>query len=321
MSETPEPTRPTLTFQRTVSRREAGRAFKRLASFQQGQVVRFGLGARLEHLLLLVTVAGLAVTGFVQTFITTDLARQILLALGGLEAVQGYHHLFGLVLIALGIYHGLNVLDSLFVRRESGTLLPGASDFQQILANLKLNLGLSKKLPLYDRYSFDEKFIYWVSVIAVGVMAVTGLVLWFPVYVTQILPGSFYPYATVFHRWQAVFLVAVVLLLHIYQVLLRTLNFSIFTGKLSLQEMEIEHPVELAYLKQAAAVAHAKNWPQTIRFSVEERLAHQTVTVIEEFYEDEEEVEPVEIAPEAPVAPGQPEPVAANLPVSGETVQ
>lgn len=293
MSEKAEPILTTQTFRRTVSRREAVEALKRLQPVRDGQqaVLRFSFGARLEHLVLLLAVSVLAVTGLLQTLDNTRLGQQALLALGGLEAVQGYHHLFALVLIALAVYHVLNLVDGLFVRREAGTLFPQEHDLAQFFQVLKLNLGLSKKLPLQDRYSFDEKFVYWISFLAVGVLSVTGLVMWFPTWVTLVLPGSILPFAAVFHRWQAVLLVAVVILLHLYQVLLRRLNLSIFTGKLSVAAMQADHPVELAALEGASALAGAKTWPQELEFTLEERVAQKMIVVIQDEPDEVVEVE------------------------------
>jgi cytochrome b subunit of formate dehydrogenase len=284
MSDTSEPTRQVKVFNRPVSQREAVEAFKRLHFVRQGQpeVIRFWLGQRIEHLLLLVSFGGLALTGLAQTFDNFVLGRQLLLSLGGLESAQRVHHLFALVLGALSIYHALNILDSVFVRRQISKLLPEKSDSQFLTLN---------KLPLFDRYSFDEKFVYWVVFFSVGILGLTGLSLWFPTWVTLVLPGSYFQYATAIHRWQAIFAVTVLVLLHTYQVLLRKRNFSIFTGRISLEDMQEDHPAELAYLEKVSEQVQTGVLPKTIEFTVEERIPRKVYVYVEPEHAEEDDEE------------------------------
>jgi cytochrome b subunit of formate dehydrogenase len=228
----------------------------------------------------------LAITGLTQTFDNVALGQQLMLALGGLEAVQQVHHLFALFLCGLALVHALNFLDSLFVRRQVSKLLPTKSDWEHFVQFLRLN-----KLPLFERYSFDEKFVYWVIVIAVGVLTLTGLGLWFPTWVTLVLPGSYFQYAAAIHRWQAIFVVIVILSLHTYQVLLRKRNFSIFTGRISLEDMQEDHPVELAYLEKLAALVQEGVLPKTVEFAVEERHPRKIYIYVEPEPDEDDEDE------------------------------
>jgi cytochrome b subunit of formate dehydrogenase len=267
MSKASESMPQTKSFNRPVSKREAVDAFKRLEPMRGGrpELIRFTLWPRIEHLILMITFGVLALTGLLQTFDNLVPVRQFLLLLGGLEAVQQIHHLFGLILCGLAVFHTLNILDGFFVRRETGKLLPEKSDFGHFIQYLTSN-----KLPLFERYSFDEKFVYWATFIGVGVLSITGLSMWFPTWITVVLPGSFFPYAVVIHRWQAIFAVVVIALLHTYQVLLRKKNISIFTGRMSIDDMREDHPVELAYLEKLANLVQAGGLPKSIEFTVEE---------------------------------------------------
>ncbi len=288
------------TYRRTVSHREAVEAFKRLKTRKSTQtdgqdtlparVVRFSFIARLEHFILVISTVILAVTGLAQTYDNTDIARKFLLWAGGLEIVQNYHHLFGWVLVILAVYHTWDAIDAKFVRYQHSRVGLEGSDFSHFIQNLKLLFGFSKKLPLYDRYSFDEKFTYWVTAITVGVLCITGLIMRYPTLVTSILPGSVYPYSVVFHRWPALGLVLVSVVLHLYQVLLRKVNFSMFSGSMSLEEMQLDHPVELAYLVKAAGLVQEKKWPQVVTFTVEERLARTYAEVYAELMDDYVEI-------------------------------
>ena len=350
MIDTPETAKPIQTFRRTVSHREAVEAFKQLKRLRQkqnsataplpsGKITRFSFGTRMEHLVLMLSVIVLAVTGLAQTFNTTSLGQQVLHLAGGLDTAQSLHHLFGLVLVALLVYHIWNVLDGMFVRLQSSRVFFDASDWQHFFESIRLILGRSKKIPLYDRYNSDEKFMYWVTAVAVVMLSITGLIMRFPTWATLIVPGQLYSYALVLHRWPALSLAFVVVLLHTYQVLLRKRNLSIFNGEVTIEEMEIEHPVELAYLQHAAALVQATRWPQTIVFSLEERFAQkqwwEDLQDEDDDDEDDEDDEEDEIsgtdpesivAVETPIAgneesslPAVDETLEAPIPMSGES--
>jgi formate dehydrogenase subunit gamma len=265
-------------YNRKVTRRAVMDAFNRLQPLRAGQsqVIRFKVENRVEHFFLILTFFVLGITGLAQTFDGTPVGKAALVVLGGVEGAQQVHHLFALILCALAVYHGLMLLDGYFVSHQTFKMLPVKSDLRHLFQLLTFNLGLSKKLPLYDRYSFDEKFIYWVTFIAVIVLSTTGLVMWFPILATQVIPGSFFLYAQVLHRWQAIFAILVMLLLHTYQVFGRNRNFSIFTGRMSLADMQADHPVELAYLEQSSSLAEATSLPKTVRFSIEEPVAKRS---------------------------------------------
>ncbi|HEY3311600.1 MAG TPA: cytochrome b/b6 domain-containing protein [Anaerolineales bacterium] len=334
MSRKPEPTHSYKTFNRLVFRREAVEALTRLLPLgaDPGQVERFSTGVRIEHFILTVTVFGLALTGLAQTFEGSFIARQLLFAMGGLNAAQQVHHILGLTLDVLVIYHALILIDGLFVRRRPGKMMPEWNDLANLGRLIGFALGFSKKQPLYDRYSLDEKVIYWLSATSLAVLVVTGFVLRYPTWITQVLPGGVFPFAVVFHRWQAILLVAVVILLHGYQVLLRGANRSMFTGKISLDEMQVEHPVELAYLEQAAATVKSKPWPQRVKFTIDEFTAQKVLTaiekkpapviemVIEPLPDTFTAVEPVKESQEETI-PEAVEPSVITNPANGEFIQ
>ncbi len=315
MTEPTRTPRPTKLFIRPITRRAALDAARIMKPVREGRsyVMRFPLGARIEHLIVMVCFVVLAVTGISQSFDTTRPAQAILILLGGLEGTQQIHHFFALILMALAIYHIAKVVDGVLVRLQPAVMLPGAADFAHALQVLTFNLGLTKKLPQYERYTFDEKFVYWVTVIAVIILSLTGLVMWFPSIATQILPGSAYLYAIAIHRWQAIFAVTVMLLLHLYQVLVRKQNASIFNGQMSLAEMKADHPLELAYIEKASTLAEVPSLPKSVKFAVEE----MTVSF-------PERVKPIKTQPRAEEKPAEAaqleavENLTATIPPSGD---
>jgi mono/diheme cytochrome c family protein len=80
-------------------------------------------------------------------------------------------------------------------------------------------------------------------------MGITGFMLWNPIATTRILPGSLVPAAKLAHSLEALLAVLAILIWHVYAVHLRHFNKSIFTGDLTEEEMEDEHPKTLARIK------------------------------------------------------------------------
>ncbi len=286
---------------RAVTRREAAEAANRLRTTPDGNryVIRFSTGQRIEHLVLLFSFTGLAVTGLAQTFYTTALGTLILDIFGGIDNDRAMHHILAFVFIVLSVYHvGLFVYQR-FVNRRTSKMFPEWSDFEHLLGMLRFNLGISQKFPRFDRYTFEEKAEYWALIWGGTVMGITGLMQWFPVFMTDVLPGWAIPVARAFHRWEAILAVLAILTWHFYHVVLKKLNLSMFTGNMTIAEMEEEHPLELAYLEKAAASVGSKVWPVIIEIPLEEP-----------------HVEPAPApAPEVPVpAPAQPAMQAAETP-------
>ena len=56
-------------------------------------------------------------------------------------------------------------------------------DAGQMVAYL---LFLRKEKPPFGKYSFEEKITYWFMFFGVGIMVISGIILWFPEIITQV---------------------------------------------------------------------------------------------------------------------------------------
>lgn len=216
---------------------------------EQRHYLRFPVSYRIEHWILTVSFFVLALTGLIQQHVDVAFPRWLIAVLGGIESVRVIHRVAAVVLMFESIYH-LGVLGyRLFVLRVRPTMLPGKADLVNAIQGLKYNLGLSKQRALQGRYTFEEKAEYWAVVWGTLVMGLTGFILWNPIASTRLLPGDFVPAAKMAHGLEALLAVLAIVLWHLYHVHLRSLNKSMFNGKLSEEEMEDEHPRELRRVK------------------------------------------------------------------------
>ncbi len=206
--------------------------------------IRFHPAQRLEHQLLIASFTTLAITGLLQRYSEYYLPGTIINGLGGIDTLRTIHHLAAVIMILQSVYHLGNILVLWFVKRERGGMWPYLRDFRNLFGVMRYNVGLAKKRPEFDRFTPEEKIEYWALLWGTPLMIITGLFLWFPAIVTRLLPGEAIPIALALHTWEAVLATLAILTWHMYHVLIKERNFSIFTGKMSEQQMHHEHPLE-----------------------------------------------------------------------------
>jgi formate dehydrogenase gamma subunit len=215
----------------------------------EGKVLRFPLVYRIEHWLQMLAFTTLAITGLAQKFSAVALSKGVIGLLGGIETTRLIHRTAAIILMIEVVYHLGAIFYRVYVRRYRLSMLPTVEDAKDALQALLYNFGLAKNRPQEGRYTFDEKVEYWAFVWGTVVMIITGFMMWNPLATTRFLPGEFIPAAKTAHGGEATLAVLAIILWHLYNVLVRTRNKSMFTGYLSEHEMLEEHPVELADIK------------------------------------------------------------------------
>jgi len=220
-----------------------------MARLVNNYVERFTLAQRIEHWVLTLSFTTLAITGIPQRYAGAGWAELAIGLMGGIEMVRVIHRMAAIVLMFVSIYHLIAVAYKVFVHRVRLSMLPTPKDVVDFLDMLRYNLGLAKNRPRFDRYSYEEKLEYWAVVWGTAIMAITGFMLWNPIATTRFLPGEFVPAAKAAHGGEALLAVLAIITWHIYNVHVKHFNKSMFTGKLTREEMEHEHPLELVRLQ------------------------------------------------------------------------
>jgi len=213
-----------------------------------GDIQRFNTRQRVEHYILMVVFTVLAITGLIQRFYTVGICQWIILHLGGITQTRYIHRGLGIFFTALVLYHLIFALYKIFGRHERASMVPTISDYKGVVAELKCNMGLGTECPRFGRFDYRQKFEYFGMFFGSIIIIISGFILLFPTLVTSWMPGEAIPVALTFHGWEATLAVLVILVWHIYDAVLRPDIFptdkSIFTGKISLERVKEEHPLE-----------------------------------------------------------------------------
>lgn len=216
---------------------------------KQQQYPRFRLGARIEHIILLASFTVLSITGLPQKYIEAPISETMIAWMGGIESVRLIHRYAAFLLVAGSVFHLFTGAYRSLVKRERMRIMLRLSDVRDLWNTIRHNLGLLPHPPKMPKFNWGEKIEYWAVIWGTTIMVITGFMLWNPIATTNILPGQFIPAALAAHGGEAVLAVLSIVIWHLYNVLIKHRNFSIFTGSLPHDQMEEEHALELERLE------------------------------------------------------------------------
>ncbi|MDR7483966.1 MAG: cytochrome C [Armatimonadota bacterium] len=224
-------------------------------------VERFSLPQRIEHFILLLTFNVLALTGLPQKYATTGWGERLIAAMGGIDQTRFIHRTTAVILMALGAWHLVGVLVTRKRRVRAHDMNLTLKDLRDLLADIRYLAGLSRQRPAFGRFDYRQKFEYWAVLWGTIIMAVTGLVLWFPEFVSRWLPGVVIPASRVAHGGEALLALFAVIIWHFYNAHFRPDIFpmdpAMFTGKIPLERAEHEHPLEVEALRRLGVLPPA----------------------------------------------------------------
>jgi cytochrome b subunit of formate dehydrogenase len=221
------------------------------------EVVRFDRTQRLEHMAVMLLFIILAVTGLPQKFFDQRWAQLLTGWLGGVDVARWFHRAAGLAFGALVVAHMGRLVVKVLMGRIRLTLVPNRQDFRDAVTTIRYYLGLSDQQARFDRFDYRQKFEYWGLIMGAAIVVGTGLVLLFPIAFTRLLPGELIPAAQVAHSNEGLLAFLVVIVWHIYNAHLNPDVFpfdkTIFTGRISMERMRHEHPLEYERMVQETA--------------------------------------------------------------------
>ena len=205
------------------------------------------------HVSIILSFLLLSVTGLPLKFAAAPWAPGLMAALGGPEIAGFLHRFAAIVTFGYFAVHLGMLFRDVALKREKGyfwgwrSMTPNLKDVQDLWANVKYFLYLGPR-PALDRWAYWEKFDYLAVFWGVGMIGVSGLILWFPGVFTQFLPGWALNAAYIIHSDEALLATGFIFLFHFFHTHLRPESFPmdpvIFTGSMPLHRFKEERPVE-----------------------------------------------------------------------------
>ena len=210
---------------------------------------RFDPLQRAQHIIFLVSFSVLGLTGLTQKYALSPFSLWYFNLVGGVEVSRLIHRTSAIVMMIVSLVHVLDVLYRVLVLRNPINMIPWIDDLQHVIHDIQYYLGRKKHKAYYGRYSYAEKMEYLALIWGTIVMGLTGFMMWNPISTLRFLPGEAVPAAKAAHGGEAVLAVLAIVVWHFYHVHIKTFNKSMFTGTLTREEMEHEHPAELAMIE------------------------------------------------------------------------
>ena len=235
---------------------------------------RFTRTERIMHALLMLSFVGCALTGLPLLFSDKPWASVIARLLGGFQVAGAIHHTCAFIMLVLFASHIIVVIRRAIASKDlvgilwgPDSMVPQPQDGIDLYNHFKWFLGLGPR-PQFDRWTYWEKFDYWAVFWGMAIIGGSGLLLWFPVFFAQLLPGWMFNIATLVHGEEALLAVGFIFTIHFFNGHLRPEKFPmdtvIFTGRISEHELKHERAVEYERLIREGRLAAEEAPPPTL---------------------------------------------------------
>jgi cytochrome b subunit of formate dehydrogenase len=237
------------------------------------RIKRFSPLQRIFHVLLLLAFLNQGATGLSRLFMKSPWGQWLGWVFGGYEYARVVHIYGGIFLLCAFAIHVIYLLFKIDWHNFPSSLLgpdsmmPRLKDFKDFFQHTGWFLGI-KQAPVFDRWSYWEKFDYWAVFWGMVILGGTGLLLTYQLASTRFMPGWGLNVALWIHRIEAILAMAHVFVIHFFVAHLRRHNFpmdrSIFEGSASLdatlhekkawtERLEKSGKLEGALVSEAAA--------------------------------------------------------------------
>jgi cytochrome b subunit of formate dehydrogenase len=230
------------------------------AQFQGKHFRRFSRTWRIAHLLFALSLMMLTLTGISLFYPEAPWARPLINLLGGPKTAGLIHRVNAVIFAGVFVFHLVLVGTNLYRNRKTfkifgpNSLIPGPQDIMDIIAMFKWFFGMAPR-PVFDRWTYWEKFDYWAPFWGVTIIGVSGLTLWVPHITAEYLPGWIFNVATIFHSEEAFLAVVFLFTVHFFNNHFRPdkfpLDIVMFTGTFTLEEFKHEHPLQYKRLLES----------------------------------------------------------------------
>jgi len=251
-------------------------------------IVRFGRTDRVQHLVLFVCFLGLAATGLPLRFTEAGWAPWLARLFGGFALAGTVHRVLAIGLLVVFAVHLVRL-----VRRLAGgdwsilwgpnSMVPQPKDLQDLIGHVRWFLRKGPR-PVFDRFTYWEKFDYWAVFWGMVIIGGSGLMLWFPQAFAYVLPGWMFNVALLIHGEEALLAIAFIVTIHFFNSHMRPSKFPMdlvmFTGVVEAGEYRRERPLEVARLEASGQLEQRLAPPPDPRFVHRARIVGAVAMVV-----------------------------------------
>ena len=225
-----------------------------LPTGQQGKhVQRFSRTWRIAHITFALSLMILTLTGMPLFYPEVAWAPVVMKALGGPAMAGLIHRINAVVFAGVFFWHIIYMAVGIYRKRATwrwfgpDSMIPNLQDAKDMLAMFKWFFGKGPR-PVFDRWTYWEKFDYWAPFWGVTIIGVSGLMMWLPGLTATYLPGWVFNVAAIFHGEEAFLAVVFLFTVHFFNNHFRPDKFPIdivmFTGTMSLEHFKREHALQ-----------------------------------------------------------------------------
>jgi len=250
---------------------------------------RFPLIWRIFHLVFLLDTMTLVLTGTAVRFADTFWAPVVARMFGGPQIMAIVHHTCAAIFLSVFIIHVAIMTVRLIRKRKTfnwfgpDSLVIRWQDFFDAYAMFKWFFGYGPR-PVFDRWTYWEKFDYWAVFWGVTIIGGSGAILYFHAAVSHFLPGYVFNLAMIFHGEEAVLAAVFLFTVHFFNNHFRPDKFPLdtvmFTGAYTLEEFKREHEREYERLVAAGELESHRVPPPSRAMKIGSRILGFTLITI-----------------------------------------
>ncbi len=246
--------------------------YKNVVSNPIGDLPRYSIHIRIQHMLTFVTFLTLAFTGLPIAFYDHFWAAPLNSLIGGVDVSRVIHRTIASVMVFSMVYHIFTItlgpmsqiLKGRFDIRR--TILPGLKDLRDFKDDMLYFSGARKMRPEMDKFMYKQKIHYFAAAFGNVVMIVSGSSFLFPEFWAAILPvdiaSHFQEMMRLSHPHEALLALLVIAFWHWYNVHLAPgrfpMQWTFLTGKITREHQIEEHFLE--YLRNLVELPEEREY-------------------------------------------------------------
>ena len=252
-------------------------------------IQRFSRTWRIAHLTFALSLMTLTLTGMPLFYPDVAWAPTIMRALGGPHTAGVIHRVAAVLFAGVFFWHLIYMVWGIVRNRKTfqyfgpNSMIPNLQDGKDMLAMFKWFFGQGPR-PVFDRWTYWEKFDYWAPFWGVTIIGVSGLIMWLPGFFGAFLPGWIFNVAAIFHGEEAFLAVVFLFTVHFFNNHFRPDKFPLevvmFTGTFSLEEFKHDHGVEYQRLLDSGELEkHLIDAPSAGKLKASKVLGFTLITI------------------------------------------